>query len=249
MKLTKVIQCLLTGAALAFVSGSFQVAAQTMAGPPSGMNAVMSRLLRNNAFTAKAELRVLDKNQKETTLMPIPSYAMLDGKSRFELDMSLVKSADIPAGVAEFLKQVKMDRTVIIIRPDKKTTVVSYPEMQAYTETPFTKDEEAEQQKNYKIDKTKQGKETLDGHACDKNTVVLTDDKGQKQVATVWNATDLKDFPIQLQLSDSDNSIVMKFKDVKLARPDAKQFEAPAGWTKYDASQMLKKLSSMGDKK
>jgi Domain of unknown function (DUF4412) len=246
MRLSKIIKPLLSVVAMAAALESHTLLAQAPPGPPSGMNAVMGRLLRNSAFTAKAELRVLDRSQKETTLMPM-NYAMLDGKTRFELDMTQVKSTDIPAAATAFMKQMNMDQVIVIMRPDQKLTFVAYPKMQAYVENPMNKEEQAEAQKDYKIDKTKLGNEKIDGHACTKNTVALTDEKGQKQTAIVWNAADLNDFPVQLQLADAENTIMVRFKDVKLARPDAKDFEPPTGMAKYDASQMLKKLSSMSD--
>ena len=103
--------------------------------------------------------------------------------------------------------------------------------------------EVADAGKDYKMEKTSLGKETIDGHPCEKNKVVATNEKGEKHEVTVWNATDLKDFPIQMQMPDeqSGTSILMKFKNVKLGKPDAKLFDAPTGLTKYDDTQSLMK--------
>ena len=72
-----------------------------------------------------------------------------------------------------------------------------------------------------------------------KNNVTLTGEKGEKQGFLVWNATDLKDFPVQIQIPAPDNTVMMTFKEVKLVKPEARTFEAPAGLTKYDSAERL----------
>jgi hypothetical protein len=214
--------------------------AQSMVpGSGAGMNSALIKLFGNNAaFAARAELRVLDKAKKETAVMPM-KLAMLDGKVRADLDTTQIKSPEVPAEVVAEMKKIGMDNLIAIQRPDKKTSLLIYPSLQACVETPMSKDEIADATRSYKIDKTKLGRETVEGRACDKNKVVLTSDQGQKVQATVWNATDLKDFPVKIQLTDQENTIVLTFKDVKPGRPDPGQFEAPEKFTKYDNVQRL----------
>ena len=64
--------------------------------------------------------------------------------------------------------------------------------------------------------------------------MTLTDEKGGKEKVILWNATDMKNFPLQIEMTEDDSSMVMKFKDVKLGRPDPAHFEAPPGLTLYD---------------
>jgi hypothetical protein len=97
----------------------------------------------------------------------------------------------------------------------------------------------ADLEKTYKVEKTLLGKETLDGHPCEKNKVGVVDGKGGKQEATVWNATDLKDFPIQMQMNQPEATVIMTYREIQFARPDQKQFEAPSGFTKYDSMEKL----------
>jgi hypothetical protein len=120
-------------------------------------------------------------------------------------------------------------------------TITVYPLLQCYAEIPLRKEDAAEQERNFKLDRTRLGKETIDGHACVKNKVVLTDDQGKKQESIVWNASDQKDFPIQLQMAVQDDTVLFRFRDVKLNRPDPKLFDPPAGFTKYDSDDSLKK--------
>jgi hypothetical protein len=64
-------------------------------------------------------------------------------------------------------------------------------------------------------------------HPCVKNKIVVTDDKGKKNESIVWNATDLKSFPVKIETTDDGTKLTMIFKDVKLTKPDATLFEVP----------------------
>ncbi len=217
---------------------------------PGNDTAVLFRMVKmfgnNTAFSSKAEMHVLDKNKKETDTMPM-SFALLDGRWRMDIDVSQIKSTEMPPGLLPGLKQMGLDQMSVIMRPDQKVTLSIYPRLKAFVETPMTTKEEAAVAKTYKVEKTRLGKETIDGHPCEKNKVVLTDsDKtGEKFETTVWNATDLKDFAVQMQIQEQGSTVMMKFKDIKLGNPGASQFEAPAGMTKYtDASKLLQEATA-----
>ena len=116
------------------LSGGFTAQAQMPGGPQTGVNAAMTKLFgKNTAFSAKAEVRMLDKAQKQTMSMPM-LFALLDGKIRVEMDMTQIKSKEMPADMAGTLKQMGMDKMITIVRPEKKTTLVVYPALQGYAE-------------------------------------------------------------------------------------------------------------------
>jgi hypothetical protein len=220
---------LLAAAPVAFA----QAPAAGGSGAP-GMNAAMIRFFGSNTnFISKAEVRVVDKNQKETTAMTM-GFQMLAGKMRVDINMAEVKSKEMSPEFAATMKQMGMDQMSTIMLPEQKQIITIYPGLKSYAIVPMPKDEADAAAMTYKMEKSRAGKETIDGHACEKNNVTLTDSKGGKQHAIVWNATDLKDFPVQMQIPDEDSTLTMKFKDVKLGRPETSQFEAPAGLTKYD---------------
>ena len=75
---------------------------------------------------------------------------------------------------------------------------------------------------------TELAKETVDGHPCVKNKVTVTSDKGVKLESTVWNATDLKDFPIRMQYLEEGRTATLTFSDVKLAKQQAAKLENKA---------------------
>jgi hypothetical protein len=213
-----------------------------MPGNDSAVLYMMVKLFSSHpAFASKAEMHVFDKTKKETDTMPM-NFALLDGRWRMDIDVGQIKSTELPPQLLSGLKQMGMDQMTVIMRPDKKIILSSYPRMKAYVETPMTSKEEIAAAKVYKIEKTRLGRETIDGHPCEKNKVILTDTgkNNDKFEATVWNATDLKDFAVQIQILDQGSTVVMKFKDVKIGNPGASQFEAPAGMTRYtDATKLL----------
>jgi hypothetical protein len=143
---------------------------------------------------------------------------------------------------------------VSLIRPDKKAIYVMYPNQKTVLNMPMSPEDAAAAEKTPKLEKTAVGKETVDGHACVKNKVVITDDKGKNLEATTWNATDLKDFPVQIQTKDNQNTTIVHFKEVQFAKPEAKQFEIPADYTQFNDPQemmqgIMKKVMEQGQKK
>ena len=73
----------------------------------------------------------------------------------------------------------------------------------------------------------------MDGHPCVKNKVIVTDDQGQKHEMTVWNATDLKKFPVKIETDENGRNTTMTFQNIKMTKPDAAMFEPPASYKKY----------------
>ena len=207
--------------------------------------ATLSKLFgEHTAFTAKSDVRVYDKSQKETTSVAM-NFACLDKKCRVEIDISQMKSKDLPAGAVAAIKQMGMDRLITIVRPEKKARYLVFPGLQSYVNTPLTTEETNAFAKNPKIGKTAVGKETLDGHACVKNKVTVTADQGAKTEFTVWNATDLKDFPVQILTKEKDDTVIIRYKDIQLTKPDAKEFDVPADFKEYHDYLALTQAATM----
>jgi hypothetical protein len=175
--------------------------------PQTGVNAAMVKMFGDiNAFTAPAEVRVLDKNLKEITVLPM-TMSLRDGKLRTEMDISQVKGAGLPPEAAQMMKQAGLDKTVTLIQPDKKLSTLIYPNMQAYAEMPVP-----EEEVGGKMETKELGTEEIDGHPTKKVKLTSTDAKGGTQEAIVWQATDLKNFPIRMQMTQRDNSVIVNSK-------------------------------------
>ena len=214
-------------------------------GAPGSDFAVLSKLFgKATAFSARSEVRVLDKDQKET-IRVVMDFARLDKNIRMEIDLAKMKNQDLPPGTLDGLQQMGLDKFVTLIRPDRKTLQVIYPKVASYLTLPM-KPEDLEAAEKSSLKTELLGRETLDGHACVKNKISITPPNGGPQTFTVWNATDLKDFPIQTQTRQDADTIITRYTNVQLLRPDAKQFEPPAGFEEFKGLEafqagMLKK--------
>jgi Domain of unknown function (DUF4412) len=214
-----------------------------MQGPELGGG--MAKLFgKNSAFSATLDMQIQDPANGRTMTMPGKMSAD-QGKSRFEMDMAQMKGVDMPADAMGQMKSMGMDKITMISRPDKKLTYMIYPGLQAYFETPIRNPEAAMPESDFKMETTELGKETVDGHPCVKNKAVVTDEKGNQHESTVWNATDLKDFPIKIETTENGRTMTMLFKDVKLAKPEAGQFEPPADFKHYDSMMALMQQEMM----
>jgi hypothetical protein len=188
----------------------------------------------NTAFSASATTRVIDLQQKETMMMPM-TYTFLDGKTRSEVDMAQVKSREIEAGAAAMFKQMGLDRMVTIVRPDKQTVFVIYPGLAAYAETPVPTAE---------IQMVTIGNEVVDGHPCQKKKLSISSKEG-KQEGWVWQATDLKEFPIRIEINLTNGSTLTTYTGIRFEKPDAKLFEPPGDYEKYDSVEKMIRVAAM----
>jgi hypothetical protein len=225
---------------LAFLmAGLTVVTARAQPGPPPGPNwdGAMAKLFGNNPdFTATMEFHMTRASGQEMT-MP-GKMAHLEGKARFEVDLSNMQGANMSPQAAARMKQMGMGKMYTITRRDLNTIYMVYPEMKAYTEMP-TRETNAPVS-DYKAEVTKVGEETVNGHNCIKNKVVVTCPDGSTRESTLWNATDLNNFPIKVELAPREGrTMVLLFNDVKLEKPDASLFDPPTDFTKYDNMMSL----------
>ncbi|MBM3821340.1 MAG: hypothetical protein FJ404_00355 [Verrucomicrobia bacterium] len=132
-----------------------------------------------------------------------------------------------------------MDKMIAITRPDKRLSYSVWPGLKSYLETALTGTVESAVPNASKMEVTLIGKETVDGHPCEKNRVVVTDAQGTRHESTVWNATDLKQFPVRIETMSQGQSMRLDFQEVKLAKPAGELFEIPSGYTRYANMQEM----------
>ena len=219
---------------LSGISASAQIGGP---GGPAGMSATIIKLFgENRAFTAKAEVQLLDSSQKEVALMPM-DFLLLDKNIRVEMDLAQAKNRDMTAGTIDTLKKMGMARVISIVNPTKRLAYVLYPDQKVLLS--FSLPNEQTNASSPNLEKKALGNETVDGHACVKNKVTLTDDSGKPVEVVLWNAGDLKDFPIQIQTKEGDNTSMMRFHQVQLTKPDAALFEPPADYARFESQQEM----------
>jgi len=230
----------IAGSFLAFCLVAFVTLAQVPgSGGPAGMSAAITKLFGDiKSFTAKADVQVLDSSQKEIATVPM-DFSLLDKSIRVEMDLTQTKNRNMPPGIADSLKKVGMAHVISIISPAKKSAYVLYPDQKLLLQMSLPKAEADAVDKPPKIEKTAEGKETIDGHPCTKYKVVITDEKGEKLDAFTWNASDLNDFPIQIQTKEKEDTSFIRFSQVKFTSLDPALFEPPADYAQYNNPQDL----------
>jgi len=197
----------------------------------------------NQTFSAAMEFQTSGPGGQDITM---PGKISFDtGKSRFEMNMSEVKGSKMPASAAQQMKAMGMDMMISISRPDLKLAYLVYPGLNSYAAMPSPEASASLNPDDYQMETTELGKETVDGHDCVKNKMVVTDKAGAKHESTVWVATDLKKFPVKIVTSEGGHAATILFKQVTFAKPDASQFEPPAGFTKYDSPQTMMQTEMM----
>ena len=222
------------------------LAAFAQPGPPRGphFSGAMDKLFgENQSFTATLETQMQDA-RGGTMIMP-GKITFDSGKSRFEMDMTQSRGGKMSPNTAAQMKTMGLDRMVMIGRPDKKVTYMVYPGMQSYVENALSDSETTTAPGDFKVKTTELGKETVDGHRCVKNNVIVTGKDGTPHESTVWNATDLKNFPVKIQTTDQGHEMTMIFKDITIATPGASLFEPPSGYTKYDSMPAMMQAMMM----
>lgn len=216
-------------------------------GPRAGgphFGGAMDRLFgKNQSFSTVVVFQMDGANGDKTSMTGKMSFDT--GKTRFEMNMSEMQGSKMPPGAAQQMKAMGMDAMITISRPDLKLTYLVYPGLNSYAEMPSQDSSGSVSPDDYKVETTELGKESVDGHDCVKNKVTVTDKEGVKHESTVWNASDLKDFPVKIVTNEGGNSVTMRYQNTAFVKPAASLFEAPADFTKYDSVQTMMQTEMM----
>ena len=199
---------------------------------------------KDKSFSAVAHTTIKDPSGNEIQMES--SYAVLEGKIRTEMDVAKMQGGRIPPQALAQMQAMGMDKTVTIMLPEKHTGYLVYPGLKAYCELPTpTGSSATESNKPPKVERTEVGRETIDGHPCVKYKVVVTPENGPSVNALVWQATDLKDYPIQTQVDAGGSTITTLFQNINQHKPAASLFEPPSDYKRYGSMQELM-MSAMG---
>jgi hypothetical protein len=237
--LVSTVRRLLLPSVLAAAGGCGALQAQVTAGASPGLNAALVRLLGDHrAFTARLDLKIVDAQGKVVLSAPM-AFSTLNGSMRGDMDVSRLESKDLPALAASAARSVGMNEVITLVRPDKQETYLLYPAFSACIVAPIDPEDVEALKKPAAIQKTPLQRETLDGHPCVKNRVVVTEPDGRHHEATVWEAEDMNRFPLRIQTVDDTDTITLNFRQVKFQAPRAADFDLPAGTARYADSQEL----------
>jgi len=215
---------------LVLVSVSF---AQMPGGPPPDPCAALGKFFtRDAAFTATAKVVSAGKKAGNNQTM-VMLFVVSGGNMRNEMDMT--KMSGVRASDLDGMKEMGMDKMVVLKLADKQAAYIVYPNLQSYCDMPASKKGDPEG----KVEKTELGKDTVENHPCTKSKLTFTAKDGQTSEALVWEATDMKNFPIQYQTVDEGQTTTTTFSEIKMGKPDAALFELPASYKKYGSMQEM----------
>lgn len=245
-RLTRFARCIRLAAVLVVSTFAlcFSSPAQGPPGGQAGLNAILLRLFGEfPGFTAKADVSFREKGASETVTMRI-GFAMRDGNARLDLDLADIRSRQLSREELAGLQRAGLDKSATILRADRRTALLVYPAVAAYAEMPLAKEEAEDLVRPFRYDKKTLAKETIDGHPCEKTRVRVLGDQGEPREALVWYATDLKNFPLKVQMEQDGATVVLHYRDVSLTKPGAGEFETPAGFTKHQDPERLRQAAA-----
>src|ERR1051325_8538805 len=93
-----------------------------------------------------------------------------------------------------------MDRILYLEVSPKTGVQLIYSALESYCEPPRSTNQI--DGAGSKVERAALGDETIDKHPCTKTKLTVTDADGKTSEALVWEATDLKNFPIQYQVTE-----------------------------------------------
>jgi len=67
----------------------------------------------------------------------------------------------------------------------------------------------------------------VDGHPCKVENLTVTQQNGQPTKMKVWEAQDLKGFPIKIESQTSRGPVTIEYKDISFSEPEASLFTHP----------------------
>ena len=228
-------------AAVVSLSGIPVFAQMGGGGPGASFGNGMEKLFdANPVFTATMQTRIEGPNGP----MTVKSKMFFDhDNTRTEMNMADAQGGNLPPDAVSQMRALGMDKVVSIGLSDKKSVYMIYPNIRSYVAMDIP--ESAGPVTNaYQTGTTKLGEETVDGHACVKNKAEVWSGDETNEF-TVWNATDLNNFPIQITMSQQDMSVTINFQNVSFDKLDISLFQPPAGYTRYGNIQDLMQSAIM----
>jgi outer membrane lipoprotein-sorting protein len=227
---------LLFAVLLCSVSALAQMGGSPTPGPNNGMDELFSA---NPVYSATMQAVIASPNGP----MTVTSKTYYDhGNSRQEMNMANVTGSGLPPAALTQAKAMGLD-SIVTIAPASKTNIFTmYPNLRSYFSVPMppsgtgTNDGIAQT--------TPLGNETVAGHPCVKNKVVVNQG-GQSYTFTVWNATDLKNFPVQISVTQDGSTATITYQNISFGSIPASFFQPPSSYKSYDSIQSLMQAAIM----
>lgn len=192
-------------------------------------------------FTAVLQFQALDaKGMPKMQMM----MDMLMTKTKMRNDILVQAMPQIPEDQRAAMKSLRVDRIAYITHLEAKKMYVTFPDIAVFQEFPLADaalEEIAARSKSVTLQKTEIGPENVNGHACVKTLVEVTETNRPPEKAVIWYASDLRRFPLRIVIRKDNLLHVFEFKGVKLVSPNPALFQIPTNYTRVeDTAQVLR---------
>ena len=193
---------------------------------------VLVKTLENcPAFSAKVEIDVSGKAD------PLPSAATgtiesQGGNLRWEAKLGDIQSPQLSQNARAVIRQVNGNQFLVLTRSDQKANYLVLTGAQAYLEQPLPP-------MRLSGAHSKAATEQIEGRDCSKEKLRAVQSGGLTNDVVVWRAKDLKNLPVQIQFTDSGETVQVRFRDISVRAISTERFRVPAGLARYNSVEDL----------
>jgi hypothetical protein len=212
------------------VQAQMGAGASPMPGLDSALRAIFDT---ETAFSATATMAMQGGGQDMNMTVKV---SVLDGMTKTDIDMADINGGMIPPQAMTQIKALKMDKITTLIINDGNTSVVIYPGMKAYVESPTSGVEDAG---DCSIEVTGTSDDEIDGKTFLKKELNVNCKSFEQQKFSVWAEKANPDMPVRLVTEQNGVTLTMTLSDVKMEKPDAADFVAPAEFQKFGSMPEL----------
>ena len=197
----------------------------------------------SRSFTARAELTLPADAEGESAMIPV-GLAMRDGRMRFDLSLSRLAGTLLEPEMVKRLESAKLDRLVFLLKSGDPARI-AVPGIKSYTETVLSKDSPLHDKAGSAVGRLQKvfvANEIWDRHPCRKYRLTVEPLEGQPKsthVAHVWEATDLANLPVRMEIKVRQGTYKLQMRDVRVMESDLRLFEIPEGYTRYEGPASL----------
>jgi len=234
--LVRVVRCLVIIASM--FAPAFIRTSSAQQNFPIDPKTLIEKLIGSNAtFSATAQIRGKGRDSSSNFKMTV-QYKLLQGMLRTEMNPSKDTDEKHLTSDQLRLRELGLDHMIYVVLPSLKQKYLIFPTVKSYCVVPMTYFERNHSLDNFRIEKL--GEEQLDGHPCVHSKVTAMNEFVEDVAADVWQATDLKNFPVKLEFKLKDAIFIMSFTDVKLTDPDFELFQPPQEFQRFPDLGALK---------
>jgi hypothetical protein len=192
---------------------------------------LLKALEKAPAFTAKVEVIVSGKDD------PTPSVATgtvmyAVGKLRWDVKLADVKSPQLSQNARAVVRQINGDRFLMFTRSDLRGNYLVLTGANACLHQDLPQ---------LKLTRTKDQArtETIDGLTCTAERWSSARAGGAACTVTTWKAKDRQGVACQIQITDTEQALKVRLKDIQFGRVPDDRFRVPEGLSKYESMEDL----------